>query len=85
MSTYMYLECQSHDPPLSSHDEVGQHTYDLPDIKKYLASREHFIANAKLNLDIDYGSHWVNTAAHFIAQHPNCKIVIRDEYGRIHE
>lgn len=81
MSTYMYLECQDHTPPLTSDGEVGQHHYDLPRICDEISKRDLFAANAKADLGIDYGGYFTNNAARFLAQHPNCRIGIRDEYG----
>ena len=73
MSTYLYLECLDHDPPLKSEGEVGQHLYDLPRIQREVACRsagdEH---------------HFERNAAAFMTLHPHCTIGIRDEYGHQH-
>lgn len=82
MSTYIYLECLDHTPPLSSDGEVGQHLYDLPRIRDEIAKRDQFVAMA--DLAPDYGSHFTNNAARFFMQHPHCRIGIRDEYNRKH-
>jgi hypothetical protein len=84
VSTYVYLECLNHDPVLSSDGEVGQHLYDLPRIRDEIARRDLFVANANSGLGIDYGDHFTNNAARFLATHPRCAIGIRDEYGRPH-
>lgn len=84
MSTYLYLECQDHDPPLLSNGEVGQHLIDLQTIRADIANRDLFIANLKANLDVDYGHHFRNNAARFLCQHPKCHIAIWDEYGKYH-
>jgi hypothetical protein len=85
MSTYVYLECVDHDPPLSSDGEVGQHLYDLPRIRSEIAQRDLYVANAKSDFFMgDYGDHFTNNAARFLAAHPRCNIGIRDEYGREH-
>lgn len=79
VSTTMYLRCRDHSPCLYS-DEVGQHTYDLDDIKGYIANRESLV-------DV-YESYWLGgpsffrNAAHFLAEHPFCQIGINDEYGK---
>jgi len=44
VSTYLYLECADHAPPLRSDDEVGQHLYDLPNVRGYFAERAHLVA-----------------------------------------
>lgn len=77
----MYLTCLDHDPPLASEDEVGQHTYDLPDIRKYVEGRHLFCQLADSDIWPDYGSHWANTAARFLSTHRRCNIGIEDEYG----
>ena len=80
MSTTMYMQCLSHDPPIYS-DEVGQHDYDLSDIRKHIANRKLYEANRKADLDISYGDYWGNAAAYFLTQHPNCEIGIINQYG----
>ena len=82
MSTYVYLECRDHNPPLTSDGEVGQHLCDLPRIRAEIAGRAHFVAQAEHYPD--YGCHFVNNAARFLTQHPHCRIGIRDEYNREH-
>ena len=37
MSTYLYLRCEDHDPPLVAREESGQHLYDLPTIRADIA------------------------------------------------
>ena len=84
MSTYVYLECLDHAPPLRSYDEVGQHLYDLPRIRKEIAMRDHFVEIDKLDNPTDYGHFFTRHAVTFLVQHPKCRIGIRDEYGREH-
>lgn len=83
MSTWLHLECRSHDPVLTSDGESGQHLWDLPDIQADIANREQ-IAQAWSAEDTE-PEHWFrrNTAA-FLAAHPKCDIGIRDEYGHDH-
>lgn len=78
MSTYLYLECLDHDPPLRSDGEVGQHLYDLPRIRREIARRESF---AELADCASYDHHFTGNAARFLTQHPHCRIGIRDEYS----
>jgi hypothetical protein len=78
----MYLTCLDHDPPLCSDGEVGQHTYDLPDIRKAIANRHLFCQLADVDICPDYGSYFTNNAARFLATHRRCTIGIEDEYGR---
>lgn len=84
MSTWLYLECLDHDPPLQSPDEVGQHLYDLPTIRAWLA-RDRDTLPDPLTLwnpttgGADYfGAHTVA----FLTDHPTCRIGIHDEYGQ---
>lgn len=44
MSTYLYLACLDHDPPLFADDESGQHLYDLPQIRADIARRAEMVA-----------------------------------------
>lgn len=87
MSTYMYLECLEHDPPIRSDSEVGQHTYDLRDIQEYVARREELVSIHEMESVVslnETGTRWPNTAMYFFAQHPKCRIRIVDEYGRLY-
>lgn len=83
MSTYLYLKCLDHDPPLLSYDEVGQHLYDLPRIRKDIADRELFIAHANSDRCVKY-EYFTGNAARFLVDHPRCRIGIQDEYRRDH-
>ena len=58
MSTYVYLECLDHDPPLRSDGEVGQHLYDLPDIRKYIAQRDMYVAIMAQDMPVNFDTHW---------------------------
>lgn len=83
MSTYLYLQCLDHDPPLRSDEESGQHLYDLPTIRAALADREAAITRSQLNGTQGYWSFERNTAQ-FLAKHRLCRIGIIDEYDREH-
>lgn len=82
MSTYVYLECLDHDPPLSAEGESGQHLYDLPQIRADIANRERIVTNLRDGWDPD--DHFRRNTARFLAAHPKCRIGIRDEYGVEH-
>ena len=82
MSTWLYLECADHDPPITADEESGQHLYDLTNIRADLRNRELIVANTK-NGDWPTDYYRVHTAR-FLAQHPKCRIVIRDEYDNLH-
>lgn len=82
MSTRIFLECLDHDPPLQSDSESGQHLYDLPTIRADVRDRD---ALARLWDEgaISWGSFHGNSAK-FLAEHKQCRIGIRDEYGVEH-
>ena len=85
MSTWIYIRCESHDPPLESEDESGQHLYDLPQIRADIADRERLVEwytgdNASgLWYELEY---FRRHTVKFLAKHQRCQIGIRDEYGR---
>lgn len=89
MSTWIYLECRTHDPVLRDSDEVGQHLSDLPDVQHWLTNRERILGAFQVLTEFDPFDHdstnryWANTVR-FMRQHPKCEIGIRDEYGREH-
>ncbi len=84
MSTYWYLECMDHDPPLKSFDEVTQHTDDV-----YYRRAVELVHQRPLDPD------WENTyyrdgsadtyfeghARAFLVQHPQCTVGLINEYG----
>lgn len=85
MSTHLYLQCESHIPPITSWDESGQHLSDLEQIREDLANR-YLIAQA---MQIDFVpdnifGHYRSNTARFISQHPHCEISIIDEHTRRH-
>lgn len=84
MSTYLYLECQDHNPPMRSDGEVGQHLYDLPRIWREIADRALFVALQRSEIEFSYDHHFTSNAARFFTQHPDCRIRIFDEYGLEH-
>lgn len=84
MSTTVYLQCLSHDPPLQS-DEVGQHLCDLKDIRGYIKNRKLLIDVVAADYHLDNGNpNWVMTAAWFFWAHKECEIGIVDECGDEH-
>ena len=86
MSTYLYLTCLDHTPPLMAEDESGQHLYDLPRIRDEIANRESVASEDKLPgaWTGEAASYFRARSSRFLAQHPSCRIGIRDEYGRDH-
>lgn len=87
MSTWLYLECLDHDPPLRSEGESGQHLYDLPQIRADIAARDALltlVAASEYGDVPDMGSHMRTNTARFLVAHPRCHLGIRDEYGYSH-
>jgi len=82
VSTYLYLVCLDHTPPLKAAAESGQHMYDLPQIQADIAARERFVTNTQDDIWPD--SHFRRNTAAFLAKHPRCRIGIEDEYGDTH-
>lgn len=89
MSTWLHLVCLDHTPPLVAEDESGQHLSDLPQIRADLAAPlttllvevESAPSVDPWNLDQTY---FRRRTVAFRAQHPHCRIGIRDEYGVEH-
>lgn len=86
MSTYIYLECQDHNPPLVALDESGQHLYNLPAIIKDVANREELVALWNTNRLGEYSGstsdpYFLRHTVQFLSQHRTCNIGIVDEYG----
>lgn len=84
MSTYIYLQCLDHDPPLTAVEESGQHLYDLPQVFLDLANREYLAGLWELGDAADLG-YFRNRTAQFLSQHKTCRIRVVDEYGQVHE
>ena len=85
MSTYMYLKCIDHDPPIRAREESGQHYYDLPRIRAEVADRHGLVARLSGGLPYQRSEHYDNyfprNTALFLRDHPKCRIRIETEYG----
>ena len=88
MSTWLYLECLDHDPPLRADDESGQHLYDLPQIRADIADRDALVAAVRATRfgDVEQvtNDYFRRHTLRFLVAHPTCHIGIRDEYGHLH-
>lgn len=82
MSTWLYLQCLSHDPPLLADGESGQHLYDLPQIRSDVADREALVKAPILEASFD--DHFRANTVRFLVQHQKCEIGIIDEYRTQH-
>ena len=84
MSTWLYLVCEDHNPPIVADDESGQHLYDLPQIRADVADRASVIeAWEHDEFDVE-GDYFRRQSARFLSRHRACSIAICDEYGRAH-
>lgn len=90
MSTYIYLQCLNHTPPLRASEESGQHLYDLPRIRAEIADRVNVAAGPDyyrgdiIGGTFDFPAYFRVHSARFLAEHPQCAIGIVDEYGNEH-
>lgn len=92
MSTWLYLTCLDHEPPLFAVDESGQHLTDLPRIRSEIAQREavvkkwaeHGFPIVEVYLPEQAEPYFERHSALFLSKHPKCHIGITDEYGREH-
>lgn len=82
MSTYLYLRCKSHNPPLDNDGESGQHLRDLDNIWDDIADRDTVTAAWRKGFRPNDTFRY-NTAK-FLVAHPHCDISVVDEYERIH-
>lgn len=83
MSTYWYLECLDHDPPLTSEDEVEQHTEGLEAIDALVARRQEITEEEAQPTGIirPASDYFASNAARFLRQHPKCSLRYVSEYG----
>lgn len=84
MSTYLYLQCDSHEPPIGADQEAGQHLYDLEHIRKDWANRHAIKTGWEAGLSLEGDSYFQTSNRFFMMQHINCKVSIHDEYDRQH-
>ncbi len=81
MSTYLYLQCLDHDPPLPADEESGQHLSDLPAIRAAIAGR-----SVLMRAGPGWGptGYFAENTRRFLVAHHSCRIGIVDEYGVEH-
>jgi hypothetical protein len=91
VSTYWYLQCYDHEPPLCSYEEVEQHTQDasFAALHELHERREEFMAReaeyTSKGMDFEppvaLDPYYVSHAWLFIRRHPMCRIRLINEYG----
>lgn len=82
MSTWIYLRCEDHTPPLTADAESGQHLYNLPQIRADIANRDAIVAAVEDGFITD--DYFRRHTARFLIKHPKCRLSIQDEYGVEH-
>lgn len=83
ISTYIYLECLDHDPPLRAEQESGQHLSDMDMIMNDVKNRD-FLVSMYENNRLDNGAYFTMNTARFLASHKTCRLGIIDETGWRH-
>lgn len=84
MSTYWYLECLDHDPPLQSAEEISQHTDDEYHRRAVQLVNERPLDPEWENTYWQSGSASTYFEAHarrFLVDHPKCNVGFFNEYG----
>lgn len=82
MSTWIYLVCTDHTPPIQAEDESGQHLSDLDQLRRDLANRDKLVEMKPDEVDCWSDSHYTSATWRFLHEHPKCNIEIRDQYDR---
>ena len=82
MSTWIYLVCTDHTPPIRAEGESGQHLSDLPQLRKDLANRDNLVEMKPDEVRCWSDSHYTCATWRFLQGHPKCNIEIRDQYER---
>ncbi|AMS03154.1 hypothetical protein BJD61_gp75 [Gordonia phage Obliviate] len=83
MSTYHYLECSCHNPPLTSDEEVEQHrgTETLEKVRELVRRRDVILPLVRAEL-VDYpDDRYLRNALTFLNDHEHCVIGLVTEYG----
>ena len=91
MSTYIYLQCLSHDPIIRAEQESGQRLRDLPQLREDILNRkrvveayENYIDATDDTFGIDFTNRYRRNTACFLWEHQHCALGIIDEYQRSH-
>lgn len=80
MSTWVYLACIDHDPPLVSDCESGQHD-ERVGMALLVADRDKWLALTR-NDDVEITDRWSRNGSYFLRSHPKCRLACVDEYNR---
>ena len=83
MSTYIYLRCLDHIEHAARSEDVGQHLWNLDQVRMDYALRPAIIAGIAAEMCF-YGDHFRSNTADFFIDHPACRLDVVDEYGQAH-
>lgn len=83
MSTYVYLACLDHDPPVRAHEESDQHRHNagvMERIRDWVDRREQLL---DMWIEGDFGTpdRYLANSLRFLSDHRSCRIAARDEHG----
>lgn len=79
MSTWMYLQCEDHNPPLRAEGESGQHWYDVPQIIADVADRAALLSAIDSGMTVD--DYFRRHTFRFLGAHRDCRVTLWTEYG----
>ena len=82
MSTYIYLVCEDHNPPIRAECESGQHLHDLPQLRADIANRDALVAAHHDDMTTD--DYFRRNTIRLLVTHPHCRLSIVDEFGVNH-
>lgn len=85
MSTYYYLECLAHTPPIVSTEESARKSSQISQIREDWEHREEiwWSYDSGLLTNVEFGSPRMATI-HFMEHHKDCPVQIRSEYGEVY-
>ena len=82
MSTYWYLECLDHDPPIISDMEFTQHTNDDAFRAAIDLANSRPIGSKDFTYNDSLRDYFDGNARRFLIQHPSCRLGLVNEYDK---
>lgn len=83
MSTYVYLACLDHTPPLIATEESDQHMHRdgvMEQIQRWVDNRETLVPMWHRS-ELDYSNYFLANTMRFLVQHEHCRVFAQSEYG----
>ena len=82
MSTYVYLACLDHNPPLINRDESEQHTneHHIDKVRSWVDRRDQLVPLQREGL-LDLSDQFFRHTVLFLSDHEHCRLAARTEYG----